>query len=164
MSKVRPERAPGSTNQKIDESTYQDEWKLYNPFAKTIQRKSYGLLIFTGYFRKYDTLFHVKTCQNRRYFCDFELKNKFWPRKSQFLCCKRGHWGWTKTEKRNGYHIRFFAYWRNDFRSEIFDTKVSHYRMCLIWLWNRFTVRITIECNTLPCSFQYYVTKCYTPI
>ena len=45
MSKVRPERAPGSTSQKIDESTYQDEWKLYNPFAKTIQRKSYGLLV-----------------------------------------------------------------------------------------------------------------------
>lgn len=70
MSKIRPEKAPESKNIKIDESTYQDEWKLYNPFAKTIQRKS------------------------------------------QFLCCKRGHWGWTKTEKRNGYHIRFFGYWR----------------------------------------------------
>ena len=44
MSKIRPERAPESKNVKIDESTYQDEWKLYNPFAKTIQRKSYGLI------------------------------------------------------------------------------------------------------------------------
>lgn len=44
MSKIRPERAPEGKNVKIDESTYQDEWKLYNPFAKTIQRKSYGLI------------------------------------------------------------------------------------------------------------------------
>ena len=44
-------------------------------------------------------------------------KTELWPRKSQFLCCKRGHWGWTKTERRNGYHIRYFGYWRNDFIS-----------------------------------------------
>ena len=75
MSKVKPENFNKIIYEvnKIEEFTYHDEWRLYNPFAKSIQRKS------------------------------------------QFLCCKKGHWGWTKTTSHNGYHIRHWAYYRKYF-------------------------------------------------
>ena len=73
----------------IPEETYDNAWKLYNPYCK-------------------------KCLKNLEQ--NLEKKNqtilKPLKRESQFLFCKYGHLYKTKIRLRNGYLIRLWKYWR----------------------------------------------------